>query len=312
MGIISNRYRKDFVCRYDKEAGIPYYSHLDFDGLKQETFTFINSKGVEIHGFFYYHDNYKEDKIVLFCPGLGPGHTAYLREIEELAKHGYKVLTLDYTGCGESKGKRLDSMNMPTLDTMELLDYLKLDKPIVLIGHSLGGYTALNLINLRKDIDGAVIISGFLSIESLVGYSIPLSFIVSRIMKYERKTVPQYAEIDNTTYLKETKDSLFFIHSEDDPMVPYSISLEIVESINNPLIKIHKLKDRKHNPNYTDDAVKYLNDIFGEYYDLIDKKVIKTDEDKINYFKDVSIDRLTDQDEKIIDEIINFIEKRRV
>lgn len=307
MGIVSNRYRKDFVCRYDKEVGVPYYSHLDFDGLKQEPFTFINSKGVEIHSFFYYHDGYKEDKIILFCPGLGPGHTAYLREIEELAKHGYKVLTLDYTGCGESKGKRLDSMNMPTLDTMELLDYLKLDTPVVLIGHSLGGYTTLNLINLRKDIDRAVIISGFLSIESLVSYSVPLSFIVSRIMKYERKTVPQYAEIDNTTYLKETKDNLFFIHSEDDPMVPYSISLEIVESINNPSIKIHKLKDRKHNPNYTDDAVKYLNDIFGEYYDLIDKKVIKTDEDKINYFKDVSIDRLTEQDEKIIDEIINFI-----
>ena len=104
MGIIARKYQTEFVCRYDKAVGVPYYSAEDFKDLKQEKSVFINTSNIETHYFFYYYDNYKTDKLILFCPGIGPGHTAYLREIEYLAKKGYKVLTLDYAGTGESKG----------------------------------------------------------------------------------------------------------------------------------------------------------------------------------------------------------------
>ena len=82
MGIVSKVYIEKFVCRYDKEIGVPYYTYTDFKGLKQEAYTFNNSKGIEINYFFYYYDNYQEDKIVLFLPGLGPGHASYFREID--------------------------------------------------------------------------------------------------------------------------------------------------------------------------------------------------------------------------------------
>ena len=308
MGLISSLYVKKFVCRYDKEVGIPYYSHLDFKGLKQEAYIFNNSQGVEIHYFFYYYDNYKEDKIILFCHGIGPGHTAYLAEIETLAKHGYKVLTLDYTGCGESKGKCLKSLNEPTRDVIELLDYLKLDKEIVLIGHSLGGYTSLNLINIRKDINKAVILSGFLNIPSLAASIIKNKFFVSRILKYEKKVEPELYKIDNIAYLKETSDKLLWIHSLDDGVVPCSISLKVVEEIANPCIQIIKVNNRKHNPNYTDNAFSYMNEVFGQYGYLIKNKKIKTGEDKINYFKDVSLAKLVEQDQEIFDKIYKFID----
>ena len=310
MGIIAKRYIKDFVRRYDKEVGVPYYSHLGFKGLHQESFTFTNSKGIEIHYFYYYYDNYKDDKVILFCSGIGPGHTAYLAEINQLAKRGYKVLTLDYTGCGESKGECLASLNMPTLDVMDLLDYLKLDKPIVLVGHSLGGYTSLNVLNLRKDICISIVLSGFLSINSLILDFVKSKFITSRILKYERKAVAEYYGIDNVKYLEATKDRILFIHSKDDPMVSYKSSIEVINSLSNPSIKTISLDNRMHNPNYTDDAVKYLNDVFTKYNELISKKVIKTDKDKIGYFKNVSIEKLTEQDEKIFDEIASFIEMK--
>ncbi len=309
MGLITNQYKKNLVRRYNKEVGIPYYSFSDFKDLKQEPKTFTNSKGIEIHYFFYYYDNCKKDKVILFCPGIGPGHTAYLREIEFLASHGYKVLTLDYTGCGESGGEILGSLNMPTLDVVELLELLKLKDEIVVIGHSLGGYTSLNLINIRNDIKKAVIISGFITIGTLVKEYVHSSFITNRILKYEKKTVPDYFFIDNLEYLKTTKDKLFVIQSDDDTMVPYRIGLKLVEDSNNPGVKTLRLTGRKHNPNYTENAVKYMSEVFGNYYKLIKNKTIKTDEDKIKYFKDVSIDRLTEQDDKIFEEIILFIEK---
>ena len=307
MSIISHQYKKQFVCRYDKEVGIPYYSYSDFKGLKQEAYSFVNSINIEIKYFFYYYDNYRTDKIVLFLHGLGPGHTAYLAEIEFLAKAGYKVLTLDYMGCEESQGKNMRSLNEPTRDVNDLLDYLKLDKPIVVVGHSLGGYTALNIINIRKEISKAVIISGFLSIESLMKVFVKSKFIYNGVIKYEKKMEPDYFQINNLEYLKTTKDKIFFIQSDDDPMVPYSIALKEVEQIDNPNIKTLRVTGKKHNPNYSLDAVNYMNEIFGQYNELLKKKKIRSDEDRINFFKDVSLTRLTEQDKDIVSIISEFI-----
>lgn len=307
MGIISSFYRKNFVCRYDKEAGIPYHSHLDFPGLKQEAFVFTNSLGIEIHCFYYQYETVTKEELILFLHGIGPGHTAYLAEIEALCKKGYRVLTLDYEGCGESGGKLLRSLNAPTKDASELLDHLSLDKPVVLVGHSLGGFTSLNLIHLRKEIKKAVILSGFLSIPSLVESKVKPSFLAKRVLAYEKKQEPESFALDNLEYLKTTEDDLFFIQSEDDGMVPYGISLQVVEGIKNPHIKTLRVSGKKHNPNYSLAAVSYMNEVFGNYYSLIKQKKIKTDEDKIAYFKDVSLDRLVEQDPEIIDAICRFL-----
>ena len=309
MGIISRQYVKKFVCRYDKEVGIPYYAYSDFKGLERESFTFSNSRGVEVHYFIYCRDNYLKDKIVLFLPGIGPGHVAYLREIETLTKLGYRVLTLDYSGCGESKGKNLRSLNGPTRDVLDLLEHLKLNEKIILMGHSLGGYTALNVLSLKENIDKAVAISPFLTIESLATSMLKSKFIVSRILKYERKAEPKLYKNNLLEFLKNTDKEIIFIHSDNDQMVPSSISSEIVKSINNKHIHIIEKKNRKHNPNYTDDAVNYMNEVFGQFLTLQAEKKIKKDQEKIDFFKDVSLERLTNQDEELFGQIASFIGK---
>lgn len=309
MGLIINKYKQNLVRRYEKEPGIPYYSFKNFENFRQEAKVFTNSRGVEVHYFFYYYDSYKKDKVILFCPGIGPGHTAYLREIELLARNGYKVLTLDYTGCGESKGELLGSLNMPTLDVVNLLDLLQLKEEVVPMGHSLGAFTSLNLINIRKEIKKAIVLSGFVSIKSLVKCYVKSNLLTNIVMKYEKKTVPEYFEIDNIEYLKNTKDKLLVIQSDDDTVVPYKIAFKVAEDSNNPNVKTIKVTGRKHNPNYSDDAIKYMSESFGNFYRQIKDKTIKTDEDKINYFKNISLDRLTEQDEKMFEEILKFIEE---
>ena len=308
MGFIKNKYLKDFVCRYDKVVGIPYHSHLDFEGLKQEALTFNNSKGIEIHYFFYYYDNYRTDKIILFLPGIGPGHTAYLKEIEVFAKKGYRVLTLDYTGCGASKGEHLGSLNNPTADAIDLLNLLNLKEEILLVGHSLGGYTSLNLINYKKDIRRAVIMSGFLDMKSLLLTFTKSNFIDHFLLKYEKKVNKEYYPLDNIEYLKTTNDDIFFIQSIDDGIVSYSIALQVVETLQNPHVKTLRLEHKKHNPNYSDSAIKYMDEVFGKYFQLIKDKKINNDEDRINYFKDVSLDKLVEQDEDIINQIFEFLD----
>ena len=309
MGFISKTYIKNFVCRYDKEVGVPYFSYTDFKGLRQETFCFNNSKGIEIHCFYYYYDGYKDDKVVLFCHGLGPGHVSYLAEIEALARHGYKVLTLDYTGCGESKGKYMGSINTPSRDIDELLEYVKLDKQIILVGHSLGGFSALKIASLRKEIAKVVVFAPIVLFKPMILAASKSKLITHFILKYEKKVGKQYNTIDLIKYLKTTEDKIFFIQSEDDPMVPYETSLKIAEECDNPNIQTLKYVGRKHNPNYTEAAVKYMNEVFGGFTRLTKYKKISSDEERIAYFKDVSIKRLTEQDEDLFNKIEKFIDQ---
>jgi len=309
MGFIVNHYIKYFVHRYDKEVGIPYYSYKDFKDFKCEDSSFTNSYGINIRYFYYYYANYKKDKIILFCHGMGPGHTAYMAEIELLARHGYKVLTLDFAGCGESGGKYLGSLNKPTRDVIDLLNHLNLKEQIILMGHSMGGYTALNTLCLRKDITKVVAISPIIQIEPLLQLNTKSKFITKHLLRYERKVDREIFDINIPKYLENTTDDIFVIQSSDDQMVPYGMSLKVIEGIENPHIKTKRYEGRKHNPNYTDNAISYMDSVFGKYYALLNEKKIQTDEDRINYFKDVSLAKLVEQDEQLFDEIVDFIEK---
>ena len=232
-----------------------------------------------------------------------------MAEIEALARYGYKVLTLDYTGCGESKGEYMGSINAPARDIDELLDYLKLDKPVVLVGHSLGGFSALKIASLRKEITKVVVFAPIILYKPMILAASKSKFITHFILKYEKKVGKPYNDIDLEEYLKTTEDKIFFIQSEDDPMVPYETSLKIAEESGNPSIKTLKYVGRKHNPNYTEAAVKYMNEVFGGFTRLTKYKKISSDEERIAYFKDVSIKRLTEQDEDLFNKIEKFIDQ---
>lgn len=309
MGIISKKYIQTVVPRFNKQKGIPYYSYSDFKGFHMESFFFTNSLGIEIKYFFYYYDNYKKDKIVLFCHGIGPGHTAYLKEIEEMAKRGYKVLTLDYEGCEESKGDNLRSLNAPSRDVIDLINYLSLKEEIVLMGHSLGGHTVLNVASVRDDIHKVISMSPFLSIKSLFQTMIKSKFVLSRILRYEKKQEPDFFKIDLVNYLKVTNDNVLFIQSMDDQIIPSRISIEVAETIDNPHLSIIKVNNRKHNPNYTLEAVNYMNDVFGKYNELLNQGKMNLDEERIDFFKNVSLPKLVSQDQEMFDKICEFIEK---
>lgn len=307
MSVVLNIYKKNFLRRFDKDDAIPYLSHEDFKDLSCEKHSFTISDNLEIKYFIYNYPKYRDDKIVIFCHGIGPGHTAYFREIEYLCKSGYRVIALDYAGCGESEGEILSSINSPTRDVIELINHLKLSEEIVLIGHSLGGYTALNVINKTSFIHKAVIISGFLSTKYLVKGLVKMDILTDAVVKFEENNIPEYAFIDNISYLKNTDDKLLFIHSEDDPLVDIKNSFEIVKKMNNPNISFLLEKNKKHNPNYTFEAVDYMNKTIGLYTKYVAKGKLDTLEKRKEYFQDKSVWKMTEQDDKVWSIILDFI-----
>lgn len=300
-------YKDNFLQRQDKDPAIPYYSHSDFPNLIYEENSFTNSLGIKLNYFFYSYKGYDPNKIVFFCHGLEPGHTAYLTEIELLCKSGYKVLTMDYTGCGSSEGETLPSINRPAKDVIELLDYLKLKEEIVLIGHSLGGYTALTVINQTPSIKKAVIISGFVTIASEMLGFVKLRILANVFQRYENKLNPDYKKVNNWQYLKKTNDNILFFHSTDDTMVKYKYNTGKVAKIKNPCLRIYTYEGKKHNPNYSKEGLEYMNMAMGGYFQSLRNGELTTLEERKQYFADKPIGKMTDQDKNVWKIILDFI-----
>ena len=307
MGLIIDLYQKNFLQRFDKDGAIPYYSASDFPGLILEQGSFLNGSGNLIQYFTYHYEDYDKDKLLLFCPGMGPGHTAYLAEIETLCRSGYRVLTLDYTGCGASEGERLPSVNKPTRDIMELLDLLQPQEEVIPVGHSLGGYTALNIAHLIPSVRRAVVLSGFIGIaDEMIGF-VKLRLLANRVKQYEKNLDPLYGTLDNCAYLASTKDRILWIHSTDDPMANYRHNAERAAKLSNPNVRVITVEHKKHNPQYSAKALETMNAWIGEYNRLIQEKKLGSLEEKKAYFADKPIGYMTEQDPVIYDEILCFL-----
>ena len=306
MSLIVNLYKKNLFVRYDFDPAIPYYEAKDFNKLRFEEKTFLNNHGNEIHFFKYSYHPIKNNKTIIFLAGIGPGHRAYLREINEFAMQGYEVITLDYEGCGYSQGNCMSSINQPTLDTLALLSYLNLKNEVILVGHSLGAYTALNVINKVNTIHKAVIMSGFLNEKYMMKSVLKSSLLASKITKYEKSLNPNLV-IDNFSYLKQTSNNILFVHSKDDPTAKYKYLIPKVKKIKNPYLSFLEVNGKRHNPNYTFEAVKYKDQIIETYFKKVNKGKFNSDEERKEYFKDVKLEDLTTQDNEVLKKIFIYI-----
>ena len=307
MGLITDQYQKNFLQRFDKDEAIPYFSAADFPGLICTEGGFQNSAKVLVRYFIYHYSDYDPTRLILFCPGIGPGHTGYLAEIETLCRAGCRVLTLDYTGCGASGGERLPSVNRPTRDVMELLDRLGPQGEIIPMGHSLGGYTVLNVAHLTPFVTRAVILSGFISIsDEMMGY-VKLRPLADCVKRFERKLDPFYGALDNRRYLAATKNKLLWFHSTDDPMVNYKHNAGRALKLGNPNVRIVTMEGKKHNPQYSREALETMNAWIGEYQRLIGAQKLTTLEEKRAYFADKPIGAMTAQDPAVYEQILAFI-----
>jgi hypothetical protein len=154
-----------FNIRYDQIPVLKYFSYKDFPNLKVKMKYMVcrKAKGNDwLVGYLYYQEeNYSEDKVIIFCHGLGPGQSAYATEIATLASTGYPVFALDSLGCNYSDGKGMRGIYEYTIAVMHAIDKIKDEYPnskIVLVGHSLGGYSAL-CATKKFDVEKVVAIS---------------------------------------------------------------------------------------------------------------------------------------------------------
>jgi len=312
--LVEKLYKKAITHRYDDDHIIHYFSYKDFPGLEAEPIAFQTEQGLTIKGNFYHYAQYDKKKLVVFCHGLGGGHRSYMREIERIAREGFRVLACDNIGCFESEGDGIRGLTESLHDLDVCLKYLKsLDETKALdlhvIGHSWGGYAASNILNYHPDLKSVCAISGFCSVKSYLDVFLggKMKGLQKAIYKIEKSQNPDYVDSTSVTAMEQAKCPVLLVHSTDDTMVKFAGTTGYLqETIHNGNVRYLIVEHKAHNPNLTKPAVDMLNKDLGAYRQLVAKKKLKTMEAKKAYVDKLDFWAMTEQDEAVWAEIFKL------
>jgi pimeloyl-ACP methyl ester carboxylesterase len=138
-------YNENFNQRFESDEA--FIRHVDdFDGLQRTKYEFVSNKGQKLTGYLYTTEE-KPHGIVVMSHGFGGGgHNSYMDCANYFAHHGYCVFSYDATGNDESEGEGVGGLPQGVIDLDYAITFVEEsgnfpDLPIVLFGHSWGGYS---------------------------------------------------------------------------------------------------------------------------------------------------------------------------
>ena len=172
---------------------------------------------------------------------------------------------------------------------------------ISVMGHSWGAFSTLNITALHPDISHIVAMAGYVSVPEMIGtfFSGLLKGYRKAILAVETESNPRFIAYNAVETLSRSKTKALLIYSENDTMCPrkhYDILHAGLEGKDN--IRFLLLPNKGHNPNYTEDAVKYLIE-FGKARARLVRKKGLTAEEKAAFVASYDWDRMTVQDEAV-------------
>lgn len=272
-------YNDNFGERYETAEWMAY-SVDEFEGLKVKECTFPSNNGQMLAGYQYYKEDQHCEGVVVLAHGFGGGgHNTYMDVADYFTSNGYFVFCYDATGNDKSEGDSVEGLPQGVIDLDFALRYVKqADEykglPIMLFGHSWGGYSVGNVLNCHPDVKAAVIFAGFNRsadlIESqgkaIVGPSIKL--LMPYVSLYERMKFGKYASYSAIDGFANSDAGVMVIHSRDDTTVPigYGYDKFFNEYGDNARFCFIEYEDRGHNYIYYSDAAKsYRNQLNADY-----------------------------------------------
>ena len=312
---IVNMYKGMMHTRCDDTETVFYFSPEDFEGIKYEPMSFRASAGHILKGYLYQGDFARSDRLIVFDHGFGGGHRAYMREIAKLCRHGYMVFSYDHTGCMESGGETPGGLAQSLCDLNDCIAMLKADErfsstEISVMGHSWGAFSTMNIAALHPEIKSIVAISGFVSVEIMIGLFFDglLKGYRKPIMELEKNSNPSFYEYNSAKSIRDSGVRAFLIYSDNDTMckpINYEILKSELSGLDN--VRLLLVSGKGHNPNYTADAVAYLGE-FGKARAKLLKRKNVTKEEKEIFVSSFDWNRMTEQDESVWQAIFDHLD----
>ena len=245
----------------------------------------FNSGENSLQGYIYGSDN--DMGLVVLAHGLGGGADSYLPQITYFIDQGWRVFAYDATGSFDSEGKTTKGFPQALIDLDAALTYIDSkseydDLPIMLFGHSWGGYAVANILHYNHEISGVVSISGVNSPMEIIleqGQQMMGGLIYSQrpyLWLYQRILFGSTASLNAVDAINQSEIPVLIIHGTEDELVNYkgcSIISKIDDITNSKVrtISISEPDRNGHNNIFRSDAaIDYINEINTKYRELYD------------------------------------------
>lgn len=253
-------YHANFGSRYQSSQWL-IFTTGHFPGLQVARSDFETRDGTTLAGYQYSRAGQNAKGVVILAHGLGAGHNSYMPLIDAITAGGYLVFAYDVTGNDNSSGDSIQGLPQGVIDLDYAIrhvsqhpDYQNL--PICLIGHSWGGYSVGNVLNLHPEVSAAVLIAGFNKTEDLLleqgkqmaGNAIYLQMPYLKL--YEQlRFGREYTNISAVEGIQNSNAGILVVQSQDDPTVPMHCGYDYFQEAfeGSPRVQFLLYPDKGHN-----------------------------------------------------------------
>jgi len=222
---------KDMFGRAEKPERTIYQTYGDVEKDYGRSEVEFYSEGDLLKGYLY--GPAKNPKgIVVISHGIGGGADSYLQEAVYFAKRGYRVLSFSNTGSHESEGEGTMGLSQSVIDLDAALDYIEADEqfeklPVLLYGHSWGGYAVTAILNYDHDIAAAVSVAGYNTpMEMIMEWSEPNLGILRYpaypyIRMYNKFLFGAASNLSAVKGISSVDTPVLVIHGKEDEVISY-------------------------------------------------------------------------------------------
>ncbi len=248
------------------------YNDIDNEKYPRDEIAFPSGNNL-LSGCVYKPEG-ESSALIIVSNGMNSCIDRHLPEILSFVDSGFTVLTFENTGVGKSEGDGTVGIAQARLDLNAAVDYAQTDEslknlPVVLYGHSLGGYAAATSQRDEQPVRAAVCVSGFDSPNQNMYYSAKKRVGILADLQYPFMCLQNYflfgdkADDSAVSAINESQKPVMVVGGTGDDVVPDEISiLNRAGSITNPnavIVKISEKYRAEHStPWLSSDAAKYL------------------------------------------------------
>ena len=327
--LVKNLYDKSFA-RYDRPE--PAYSgFIRFSDVADKmdiTEVQFPSGPNTLAGYIFGSENNKG--LVVIAHGLGGGAESYLSDTMYFVEQGWCVFSYDCTGSHASEGKNTRGLPQSAIDLDAALTYVASNDtlnhlPIMLYGHSWGGYAVTAVLNYDHKIN---------AVASIAGYNAPIEILVEQARNrigffayvaypvewaYQKMLFGSAADLTAVDGINNTETAVLIIHGTEDQAISYSGAAIIAhrDEITNPNVVYKSCSAENQNGHSSlfrsTAATAYIDEKNAEYKQIYDQWKKKIPDDvKAQYYANVDRQLTSELDADFMNEVNEFFEQNLI
>ena len=281
LPVVARIHNRTFGQRAESPAYRAFLRYDDVESYARRVVNFPSGANM-LTGYVY--GEYNDKGLMVIAHSFGDGAEGYFNVIRYFVDMGWRVFAYDKTGSHNSEGRSTMGLLQSVLDLDAALIFIAAQDwglPIVLFGHSWGGFAVTAILNFDHNIHAVV---------SLAGYNRPIQVLhdTARTMfgragslaypylwVHQRILFGRDARLSAVSGVNNSDIPVMIIHGTEDALILYNsagIIAHRYEIINPNAVFVSR--DLAHHNNHmnllmTEDASVYIDELDEMFSDLL-------------------------------------------